>query len=215
MKGVIFDLDGTMVDNMLVHHQAWQRLLRSLGLELTLQQVKEQIHGVNDEIFLRLFGDRYTAEERRVLADRKEAEYREIFKPQLSLINGLPAFLDNLQQSGMLMGIGSAAPRENVDFVLDNLGIRHYFKTVLHAGDVNRGKPDPEIYHKVALGLGVEATECIIFEDSPTGAEAAWRAGSKAVILTTTHAEPEFARFPNIIKFLKDYSNTKELITSW
>lgn len=212
MKGVIFDLDGTMVDNMMIHHQAWQRLLKDLGLDLTLPQVMEQVHGVNDEIFLRIFGDRFTAEERRALGAKKEAEYREIFRPQLSLIDGLPSFLDELKQNNVPIGIGSAAPKENVDFVVDNLGIRYYFKTVLHAGDVNRGKPDPEIYQKVAKGLGVDTTECIIFEDSPTGAEAAWRAGSKAVIVTTTHSEEEFVRFPNIMKFVKDYHDAKEII---
>ncbi|MCB0488461.1 MAG: HAD family phosphatase [Cyclobacteriaceae bacterium] len=212
MKGVIFDLDGTMVDNMMVHHQAWQRLLKTLGLDLSLPQVKEQVHGVNDEIFLRLFGDRFTAEERRVLGAKKEAEYREIFKPQLSLIDGLPVFLEELKHHNVIVGIGSAAPKENVDFVLDNLSIRHYFKTVLHAGDVQRGKPDPEIYHKVAEGLGVNTAECVVFEDSPTGAEAAWRAGSRAVIVTTTHSKEEFTRFPNIIKFVKDFRDAKEII---
>ncbi|MGE0590041.1 MAG: HAD family hydrolase [Cyclobacteriaceae bacterium] len=212
MKGVIFDLDGTMVDNMMVHHQAWQRLLKDLGLDLTLPQVKEQVHGVNDEIFLRLFGDRFTSEDRQALGARKEAEYREIFKPHLSLIDGLSVFLEELKRHGISMGIGSAAPKENVDFVLDNLNIRHYFKAVLHAGDVQRGKPDPEIYRKVAEGLGISTAECVIFEDSPTGAEAAWRAGSKAVIVTTTHYEEEFTRFPNIMKFMKDYHDAKEII---
>lgn len=207
MKGVIFDLDGTMVDNMVVHHEAWQRLLKTLGLDLSLTEVKEQVHGVNDEIFLRLFGDRFTKEERQMLGERKEAEYREIFKPRLKLISGLPEYLEKLKAEDVRMGIGSAAPEANVDFVLDHLNIRHYFEAVLHAGDVTRGKPDPEIYHKVAGHLGLPPDQCVIFEDSPTGAEAAWRAGSEVVIVTTSHREEEFTRFPNVTRFIKDYDS--------
>ena len=93
MNGLIFDMDGTMVDNMMVHHRAWQRLLKSLGLDYSLKQVKEEIHGVNMEILQRLFGDRFTVEERQALADQKEAEYREIFKDELEPVEGLIPFL--------------------------------------------------------------------------------------------------------------------------
>jgi len=210
-KGVIFDLDGTMVDNMMVHHKAWQRKLKSMGLDFTLEQVREQIHDVNEEILKRLFGDRFTAAERSQHAADKEAEYRSIYKPEL--IKGLPALLASLKSQDIPMGIGSAAPRENVDFVLDHLAVRDYFKVVLHAGDVVKGKPDPEIYVKAAEKLNVPVDQCVIFEDSPTGAEAASRAGSAVIIVTTSHSENEFARFPNVVKFIKDYDEiTSELI---
>jgi HAD superfamily hydrolase (TIGR01509 family) len=212
MKGIIFDLDGTMVDNMMVHHRAWQSKLKTLGLDLHLDEVMEKVHGVNEEILERLFGDRYTVEERKQHSFEKEEEYRRIFKSELKLIEGLPQFLITLKERGVPLAIGSAAPPENVDFVLDNLNIRHFFKVILHARSVTRGKPDPEIYQKAAAGLTLSPEECLIFEDSPVGAEAARRAGSKVVIVTTTHAAAEFAKFTNVIKFISDYNLIQDLI---
>ncbi len=82
MKGIIFDMDGTMVDNMMVHHRAWQRKLAQLGLDMTLEEVMESIHGVNTEILARLFGDRFTPEDCKRIAWEKEYEYRQIFLPE-------------------------------------------------------------------------------------------------------------------------------------
>lgn len=206
VQALIFDMDGTMVDNMMAHHRAWQRKLRSLGLEMTLEEVREKIHGVNEEILLRLFGDSLDAEQRRYHAQDKEAEYRRGFKEGLQLIAGLPSFLDRLRDQGIPMGIGTAAPAENVDFVLDELGLRPYFSAVKHAGDVTKGKPDPEIFQLVAQALGVPIGDCLIFEDSPTGAEAAHRAGCPVIVMTTTHAPEEFAHLPNVLRFLSDFT---------
>ena len=92
MKGIIFDLDGTMVDNMMVHHQAWQRKLSALGLDMTLEEVMDQIHGINEEIVARLFGDRFNREQRDRISWEKEFEYRQLFKENLQLISGLREF---------------------------------------------------------------------------------------------------------------------------
>ncbi|MCB0549590.1 MAG: HAD family phosphatase [Phaeodactylibacter sp.] len=216
MKGIIFDMDGTMVDNMMTHHRAWQRKLAALGLDMPLEEVKEKIHGVNTEILERLFGNRFTLDERMQISQEKEAEYRKIFRRELRLLDGLPELLEELARHRIPMAIGSAAPPENVDFVLDELNLRHYFKGVFHAGSVSRGKPDPEIFEKAAESMGLPARDCLVFEDSPTGAEAARRAGSAAVILTTTHNESEFRQFPNIKKFLSDFSGvTVEALRKW
>lgn len=206
IKGFIFDMDGTMVDNMMVHHRAWQRKLKEMELELTLEEVRQQIHGINEEILERLFGDRYSVEERRRISQEKEAAYRAIFLPELQLVNGLAQFLQAAYDAHIIMGIATAAPLENVDFVLDNLPIRHYFKAVTHAGMVSKGKPDPEVLEKAAAGMGIPLEHCIVFEDTPTGAETARRAGCPAYIITTTHQAEEFSHFPNIIGFLKDFT---------
>jgi beta-phosphoglucomutase family hydrolase len=204
-KGIIFDMDGTMVDNMMVHHRAWQRKLAELGLELSIDEVKEQIHGINEEILERIFADRFTPEERRKIAWEKEAAYREIFLPELQLVPGLPAFLEKAKAAGIPMAIGTAAPTENVNFVLDNLQLRPYFTAVFDAKSVTKGKPDPEIFQVAAEAMGLSTADCLIFEDSVTGAEAARRAGAKAVIVTTTHAREEFAQYDHILRFIMDY----------
>ena len=206
MKGIIFDLDGTMVDNMNTHHRAWQRKLASLGLDWDLDTVKREVHGVNEEIIERIFGDRFSPEERRRISAEKEQEYRTIFRTSLKLVAGLPGLLEELSRTNLPMAVGTAAPVENVDFVLDNLGIRHYFRAVLHAGHVSKGKPDPEIFRKAVDAMEVRPEDCLVFEDSPTGAETAQRLGSKTIIVTTTHREDEFRDFSNVVGFVKDYS---------
>lgn len=199
-------MDGTMVDNMMVHHRAWQRKLAENDLDLTLEEVKESIHGINEEIIERLFGDRFTPDDRRRIAGEKEAAYRDIFLPELKLLDGLEAFLRAAHAIGIPMGIGTAAPRENVDFVLDNLGLRPLFQSVFDAKMVTKGKPDPEVFLKVAEQLALKPENCLVFEDSPTGAEASRRAGMAAVIVATTHKPEEFARFDNVVRIISDYS---------
>lgn len=205
-KGFIFDMDGTMVDNMMVHHRAWQRKLTELELELTLEEVRQQIHGINEEILERLFGERYTLEERRRISREKEEAYREIFLPELKLVDGLAPFLQECHDAGVIMGIATAAPLENVDFVLDNLNLRHYFKAVTHAGLVTKGKPNPEVLEKVSIGMGIPLEHCLVFEDTPIGAATAQNAGCPAYIITTTHHAEEFASFSNILGFLKNFT---------
>ena len=210
-------MDGTMVDNMMVHHRAWQRKLAENGLDLTLEEVKESIHGINEEIIERLFGDRFTPEDRRRIAGEKEAAYRDIFLPELKLLDGLEAFLRAAHAIGIPMGIGTAAPRENVDFVLDNLSLRPLFKSIFDAKMVTKGKPDPEVFLKVAEQLALKPENCLVFEDSPTGAEASRRAGMAAVIVATTHKPEEFAHFDNVVRIISDYSALRpaELLRSF
>jgi beta-phosphoglucomutase len=193
-KGLLFDLDGTLVDNMMVHHRAWQRKLRELGLDYTLERVKEEIHGVNLEILERLFGDRFTLEERKQIAWEKEAAYRDIFASELH-DRAVPGALDFIQRAHAMrvpMAIGTAGPPENAFFVLDGLGLTKLMGHVVHSGMVSRGKPNPEVFAQGAEALGIPLAECVIFEDSVTGAQAANNAGSPVIILTTTHQEEEF-----------------------
>lgn len=206
IKGFIFDMDGTMVDNMMIHHRAWHRKLSELGLELTLEEVRQQIHGINEEILERLFGNRYSLQERRLISQEKEQAYRDIFLPELKLVDGLSEFLKQAHDTDIVMGIATAAPIENVNFVLDHLNIRSYFKAITHAGLVSKGKPDPEVLEKVAVGMNLPLKNCLVFEDSPVGAETALRAECPVYIITTSHSKDEFMKFSNIRGFIKDFT---------
>jgi beta-phosphoglucomutase len=212
-QAIIFDMDGTMVDNMILHHQCWQKALANYGLEMTLEEVMATCHGKNIEIIERLFPGKYTLEERERISFEKESVYRDIFLPRLKLVNGLPALLDAARSAGIPMGIGTAAPAGNVNFVLDNLHIRHYFDAIVDADGVDKGKPEPDVFFKVADMLGVSYANCLVFEDSPTGARTAQNAGMKAIILTTTHQAPEFADIPSVLACVNDYSEVDILFT--
>jgi beta-phosphoglucomutase len=194
-RAILFDLDGTLVNNMMVHHRAWQRKLGELGLEYSLERVKEEIHGVNVEILERLFGDRYSTEERERIAREKEEAYREIFAPTFreNIVAGATDFIERAYAADVPMAIATAGPGENADFAVDRLGIRERLGHLVHSGMVTNGKPDPEVFQQAAEGIGIPLRECLIFEDSVTGARAANRAGCPVVVLTTTHRREEFA----------------------
>ena len=210
-QALLFDMDGTLIDSMMVHHEAWRVALAERGLIMTLDEVKEQIHGVNHEILLRLFGESFTEAEAVQFAWDKEAAYRNIYAADIALISGAQRFLDQAKSLNIPMALATAAPVENVDFVFEHLPLRDYFPVVKHAGDVQRGKPDPQVFELTALELGVDVSECLVFEDSITGAHAAKNAGADAVILTTTHAQAEFGEFDHIVRFALDFD---ELETS-
>src|ERR1700742_3764380 len=209
MKAFIFDLNGTMIDDMTYHTKAWQNLLNDeLGGNFTWDEVKPQMYGKNPEVLVRMFGaGRFTVEEMQRLSLEKEKKYQVEFLPHLKLLPGLAEFLERAYQQGIPMAIGSAAIPFNIDFVLDNLNIRHYFKVIVSANDVVLSKPHPETYLKAAELLGVVSTDCLVFEDVPKGAAAPSNAGMKAVILTTTHQQEEFTYLPNVICFAEDFSD--------
>ena len=206
VMALIFDMDGTMVDNMMTHHRGWQKTLAQYGLDLTLEEVMATCHGKNLEIIEKLFPGKYSRAEQERISSEKESWYRSIFLPDLRLLPGLAELLETAKAAGIPMGIGTAAPRANVDWALENLGIRHYFQAVIQGDDVDLGKPHPEVFFKVADRLGAPYGECLVFEDSPTGAKTALNAGMKAIILTTTHRADEFADIPSVLRCVSDFT---------
>jgi beta-phosphoglucomutase len=208
-KALIFDLNGTMVDDMKYHIRAWSDLLNNeLSANLSPDEVRSQMYGKNSELLIRVFGPgRFTEEEMDRLSIQKEERYQQAFLPDLRLIPGLAEFLEKAAAKNIPMAIGSAAIPFNIDFVLDRLKIRHYFKAVVSAEDVAVSKPHPETFLRAAALLGVDAPDCIVFEDAPKGVEAALNAGMPAVVLTTLHSRNEFIKYSNTLQFIKDYTD--------
>lgn len=206
-QAFIFDLNGTMIHDMEFHSKAWHGLLNNeLGGNFSMSEVKQNMYGKNQELLVRMFGpDRFTQEEMDRLSVEKEKRYQQEYLPQLALLPGLREFLEKAYRQNIPMAIGSAAIPFNIDFVLNNLHIRHYFKAIVSADDVEQSKPHPETYLKTAALLGVAPANCLVFEDVPKGAEAARNAGMKCVILTTTHKQPEFDYLDNILHFSPDF----------
>ncbi|HTI57452.1 HAD family phosphatase [Mucilaginibacter sp.] len=209
MHAIIFDLNGTMINDMDYHTRGWLYLLNNvLGGNFTWDEVKPQMYGKNQEVLVRMFGaGRFTDEEMERLSIEKERRYQQEFFPDLKLLPGLNGFLEKAYQQGIPMAIGSAAIPFNIDFVLDNLNIRHYFKAIVSADDVLLSKPNPETFLKCAELLNADPTECLVFEDVPKGAEAALNAGMKTIILTTTHQPEEFNGLDNVLHFANDFED--------
>ena len=212
-KAFIFDLNGTMIDDMSYHVQAWYDILNNdLKAGLTWDDVKIQMYGKNDEVLARIFGENFLQpEELKELSFEKERRYQKAYLPNLQLIKGLQTFLEKAEQKGIVMAIGSAAIPFNIDFVLDNLQLRHFFKAIVSADDVATSKPDPETFIKCAQLLNVAPEDCIVFEDAPKGVESAQNAGMQTVVLTTMHSKDEFAGYKNVIAFIEDYESVSPI----
>lgn len=204
-KAYLFDLNGTMIDDMQYHIKAWHRILNELGANISLERMRDECYGKNNELLDRMFPGRYTEEEKNKMSLEKEKQYQQEFKPHLQLLPGLSEFLEKAHQTGIKMAIGSAAIMFNIDFVLDNLNIRHYFDAIVSADDVKDSKPNPETYLKCAAALNIEPKDCLVFEDAPKGVEAALNAGMESVVITLMHEKEDFNKYPNIVSFIKDY----------
>ena len=210
----LFDLNGTMIDDMACHTEVWFDLLNNkLNARMTLEEVKRHMYGRNEELLVRLFGDRFSAEEMAHLSLEKEKHYQQLFLPHLKLLDGLSDFLDRAKQEGIKLGIGTAAIPFNVDFVLDNLHIRNSFEAIVTADDVTESKPHPEVYTKLAAQMNVNPEQCLVFEDSPKGVEAALEAGMQAVIVTTSHTGNEFDYLSNVVLVVKDFTDPRLQVT--
>lgn len=208
-KAFLFDMNGTMIDDMDYHIIAWHRILNELGANISLEQMKAECYGKNDELLERMLPGKFTAEEKARMSYEKEAKYQEEYRPRLALLPGLHDFLQAAREHHIPMAIGTAAIMFNVDFALDGLHIRSFFDAIVSADDIQKSKPDPETYIKCAQALGIDAADCIVFEDSPKGVESAARAGMKSVVITTMHTAEEFATFDNVLLVIKDYHDDR------
>ncbi|MDX2269535.1 MAG: HAD family phosphatase [Bryobacter sp.] len=183
----IFDMDGVIVDSMPFHIRAWELYLEDKGIDPAL--LNRHMHGKhNDELIREFFGADLPASAVRLMGEEKEAVYRRLIQPELegALVPGIRQVL-SLQPQERKAVASNAEPR-NVQFVLDEAGLGQHFGAVLDGYQVERGKPDPEIYLKAAQALNVEAQRCLVFEDSQTGINAALAAGMTVVAVNTHRA---------------------------
>ena len=188
VKGVIFDMDGVLVDNKEAHIEAFVTFCALHGIDIKGMDLSWMYGKGNDEIIPRLL-PKHIIEEFgiKALGDEKEAVYRKTYASSMRPVPGLVQFLDDLYANNVTMAVGSSAPVENIDFVLDGLGIRKYFSVFVNGDMVRRAKPDPAIYLLSLEKLGLPASECIVMEDSFAGIESANGAGIKVIALATTN----------------------------
>lgn len=213
-RAFIFDMDGTLVDNMRFHAAAWQTMLRENDVEMDAHDFLVKTAGkTNREIIPNLFRD--TTEERLLeLGLRKETIYRELFLPERKAIAGAIEFLTEAQKLGVKMAVATAAPVANVEFILDGLDLRRFFTAITTAADVSNGKPNPEVFIKSAEKLGVEPKNCLVFEDAINGFEAAHRAGMKSIGIATVNSIEDILKLASVVEAHDDFTrlNPLELI---
>jgi len=178
-RAVIFDCDGTLADSMPLHYQALSSTLAERGASIS-EELFYELGGVPTVEIARILNERFgyhlDVEE---AAAAKEARYAELL-PQVRPVERVLEMVREYRGRYPL-GVASGTIRPLVEKTLAALGIAHYFDAVCTADDIRRGKPDPELFLLTAQRLGVAPADCVVFEDSDLGLEAARRAGMQPV----------------------------------
>lgn len=204
---IIFDMDGTLVDNMDFHRQTWILWADREGLRLTEPELLVLTHGTIGEIVARLFPGDSDPQSLHERGERKEALYRELYAPHLALLPGLKAFLDEAKAAAIPMAVATAGDWTNIAFTLDGLGIRDYFGAIVGGEDVAHGKPHPEVFLLAAQKLGVPPERCLVFEDSLAGVEAARRANMTCIVVNPMTPRETFTDAAHVLHFARDYND--------
>ena len=202
--GVIFDLDGVLVDTGPFHKQSWYELARKEGFDMSNEFFYSTFGMQNYKIIPMLAGRQLPAEEIMRLSEWKEKRYRKLIADKLELLEGARALLQNLKSNGFLLAIGSSAPRANLDFVLGRLRIYDYFDAYVTDEDVGESKPAPDTFLKAAEKLSLPPHCCVVVEDSIQGVEAARAAGMAVVAITTTRARQDLKYADMIVDSLTE-----------
>jgi len=194
LRGVVFDLDGTLVDNMPFHVEAFARFALRHGLPPLDATLRGRLDGKrNRDIFPILFARPLDDATFHGYEDEKEGLYRELSLGGLRPLRGLLPLLDALAARGIAVGVATSAPALNVVHTLAELGLAARLSTVVRSDEVADGKPAPDVFIETARRLGVPPSGCLAFEDAPAGVIAAQAAGMCCVALTTSFAPEAFS----------------------
>lgn len=181
-NAVLWDMDGTLVDSEELHWKAWHLTLQNEGISITREQFLASFGQRNDSILSQWLGPAATPEQAARVGEDKEIMYRHLVRRDgISPLPGVADWLHRLHRQGLHQAIASAAPRANIETVLEVLSATHIFEVIVSAEDVHRGKPDPEVYLLAAERIRVAPAHCIVVEDAVAGVESARAAGMRCI----------------------------------
>jgi beta-phosphoglucomutase len=183
--GVIFDVDGVLVDSYEAHFESWKIMLRRHGEDMTEEQFRATFGQTNPTIFRAQY-PAFDEADYDALGEEKETAYREIIREAFPEIPGAAELIGNLHEAGATLAIGSSGPPENVQAVLDVLPGSEHIAAAVNGKDVTHGKPAPEVFLKAASKINLPPERCVVVEDAPVGVEAGKAAGCKVIALTGT-----------------------------
>jgi beta-phosphoglucomutase family hydrolase len=211
---VIFDLDGTLIDNNSFHLKTWKIYLKKIGKDISEKAYRENINGrTNKDALEYIYNKKMTDDEAMVFALEKEALYRDIYCPHIKPVDGLLELLEVLHNLDIPMAIATSGIPVNIDFMFEHIPIKQYFKIVVNSSHISKGKPDPEIYLKTASLLKIPPKNCLVFEDAVVGVNAARAAGMKVIAITTTQSKEELKDADMIIKDFKAENFFKQAVS--
>ena len=209
-KSVIFDMDGTIVDNLQYHAMAWVKVLARHGFQQTdVHHVQRSLLCSGLDQFLRdVLVPQPSSGQITTICHEKERLYRELYRPHMKPLPGLVTLLMKLNSSPRRVGLATSASGENVALVLDGLRIRQYFDVFVSSADVLAQKPAPNVYLRSAGLLATTPQQCLVFEDSLPGIEAASSAGMTVIVLTTSLRPSDVGHY-TVRAFIRDFTDSQ------
>ena len=181
-RAVLWDMDGTLIDSEEFHWISWRDTMAKEGIAISHEQFLSSFGQRNDSIIPRWLGAASTPERIERIANAKEELYRHLVRENgISPLPGVASWVHRLHEQGWLQAIASAAPRANIEIILEALAAAHFFQAIVSAEDVRRGKPDPDVYLTAASQVGVSPERCIVVEDAVAGIEGARRANMHSI----------------------------------
>ena len=200
VKAVIFDLDGTMLDNNEYHLKTWKHYLKEEGIDISDENYNAHVNGrTNKDAIEYIYGRKMSDTEAMEYTLEKEAIYRKIYQPFIKPVEGLISFLELLDKKGIPIGMATSGIQVNIDFMFEHVPIKKYFKVIVNSAHIKNGKPDPEIYLKAASLLNVAPENCLVFEDAAVGIQSAKAAGMNVIAIDTTQPHHELKQADRII----------------
>ncbi len=201
--GVIFDLDGVLVDTGWAHRQAWYDLAETEGLEVSHEFFRDTF-GMQNAAILPMLRPGIAQDEIERLSDWKEQRYRDLVEQRLEFAEGAEALVNDLKRHGFRLAIGSSAPPENLDLFWGRLALADSFDARVTKEEITESKPSPQTFLAAARKLGLEPIRCAVVEDAVQGIQAA-RAGRMPVVaVTTTRSRQDLAQADRVVDSLSD-----------
>jgi len=202
-RGVIFDMDGVLVESYQAHFASWQRLGRKHGVTMTPEQFAATFGKTSREIIRQFWPDAVSEADIALWDSQKEAFYRQAILASYPEVDGASELVRRLKEAGFALAVGSSGPPENVEVVLKAMPAGELFSAAVNGHDVPHGKPEPDVFLLAAERLGIPPGRCAVIEDAPVGLEAARRAGMAVVALTGTATAEQLAEADLVVDSLR------------
>ncbi len=204
--GVIFDVDGVLLDSYQMHFECWMSLAEEDGIVITESEFRSLFGRRGREIARQVWGPEFSEQKIVSIHRRKQALYRESLQRNLPAMDGAVQLIDGLVEAGLVLAVGSSAPPANVEMTLERLDRRQAFSAIVTGSDVTRGKPDPRVFLLAAQRMGLEPSHCAVIEDAPVGIAAAVTGGMTAIALLGTAAADRFTQAHLVVDSLQQLS---------
>ena len=193
IRAILWDMDGVLVNSMEFHYQAYREVLSDFGRDLSREEYLGSLIGLRNYVILRrLLGDLPQEEIERLMA-AKEAAFRQRVEGNVEPLPGAAELVRRAHEAGVKQAIVSSTPCENIELVVDSLGLASMFDTLVGEEDAEHGKPDPEGFLVAAERLSVPPSDCVVIEDAPEGIAGGKAAGTRCIGVTTTRPSEKLA----------------------